>query len=289
MPIVRDHFPEGGKPSELKRDPFLKGLCLHCVPDSILNEAENREDTWAFLLNARKLPQQCRNLFRAGASVQKAWERLAQMHYGGAFLNRSLLDEALKARAGNDTATTDKACIKLFRAIHTHGIWKDVPPAFKNEDQRTQFRQMREKEEEKISKRHGQHWQPTPLPTETEFEQANQEELIMTHAWLRWGLGEPGFCFYSDKALADMLALLMKRKRNPHLLDAQNAYYKKVRQHLGLKQWDYRKPIVTKARGVPETGLIEITLRLKKGEGKHLLRADNECVLGGKQFYPILP
>ncbi len=214
------------------------------------------------------------------------------MVYGGAVLNRSLLDEALKARNENDTSTEHKVSAKLIRVLFTHGLWKRSPTTFKDAEEQSRFNRMIEKEEQTIRKRSGRKWQPTPLPTESGFEQDHQEELIMAHSWLRWGgypgLGEPGLCFYSDEALADMLVLLLGQISR-YGFGTRAVYYKKMRQRLGLIHWDFRKPIVTKVRRVPESGLIEITCPTKGGEKTHRLSGDNVCFLGGKQLYPLRP
>lgn len=288
MSLTRDHFLPGNSPSELKRDPFLFRQFLRHVKDATLKEAERREDTWEFLLGVRGLPGDCKRFFKACASVSRAMVKLTGMQIDTEKLNRSLLDEMLEARATGDMQTAEQRCEKLCRAYYRHGLWDDLMRDAKDENVRIQLNQMRTKIERTLRKQTGRNWKPTVIPDQAESERRNKAEFFTVHSWLRWGrLGEPGLCFYSDKALTDLLDRLLESEK-PN--DSDNPTdYRKMRQRLGLRKFDYQHPLVTTAHRVAETGLIEITLREKGGDKKRRLSADDVCMLGGEQFYPILP
>ena len=172
---------------------------------------------------------------------------------------------------------------QFFRASYRHGFWQGdlANYRFKSEAERIEFVQLRDEEEGRLCKQHGRNWRTKfKLPSTEEIQSENQASHLMVNGWLRWGFGEPGLCFYSGKALADLLSILLP---DPRLNDAE--YCKKIRQRLGLKQPFRGKPIVTEARRI-SGGLIEITCPNKKGPPKHQLSAHNGFSFG-RRSYPI--
>ena len=109
---------------------------------------------------------------------------------------------------------------------------------------------------------------------------------LLVANWLRWGnAGEPGLCYYSDEAMADLVVQLLGLEKQDGL-GRRADYYRKFRQRLGLQQAYHRKPFVTKARRVTNTGLIEIEFRERTHH--HRLFHGQKMEIAGRQYYPIV-
>jgi hypothetical protein len=281
-------FLPGNSPTELKRDPRLSRLFLKEVDDWILREAERRDDCWKFLRGVRGLSPECRDFLRVADSVSQSAQKLGHIQYGGATLHRSLIAEIQKLKATGDEQGAERVARKLFRAQYRSGaMWQDLSKHCKDPEELLLVKRVIKEEDEKLVKRHGHSWQNEyPYPTQEESERTSTTEFLMVHAWLRWGVDEPGLCFYSDEALAELIVILVQDEAR-YGPKTRTVFYRKLRQRLGLDYLNYRKPTVTEARRVPGTGLIDITVRTSNRSHKHRLSKDPPCIIGGRQIYPI--
>jgi hypothetical protein len=271
-------FP-GQSPTDLKADPFLGNHILQDVPDWIFREAERWPHPWQFLLGVRRLPLHCYDLFQAAESASRAMNRAQNMSFGGATLQRDLPQEMqMKAQVGDIVGAT-KIAKKIVVGMVRHGLWRDQA------NEPAVFKEWRTQAEAGLQKRYGKKFKPWPVKTAAE---QSHDVQIMICNWLRWGCaGDPGLCFYSDQAMANLLAALSGNRLQLNQMDVRLAYFRKLRQRLDLRHAFYRKPIVIKARRVSGTGQIEITLRDDKRTFPHRLSDSKRMVIGGRQYYPI--
>ena len=280
-------FP-GQTPSELKADPFLGVKILHAAPDWIFAEAERWPHPWRFLRDVRSLPPACYDLFKAAESVSHAMNRYQKMPAGLATFQRDLADEMCKRSQTGDAKGAKQVGAKIITAMLKHGLWRDD---FRSEARR-EDEAMKAQAERALVKRHGRKaLKPQPVLSAQEFAWKSDWTLagyLMFSNWLRWGKrGEPGLCYYSDQALADLLAMLIKVKHSSAERFIRRDYFRKCRQLLGLEQAYYRKAFVIGARRVPNTGIIEIDCRWDEKTEQHSLAANQKLVIGGRQFYPL--
>jgi hypothetical protein len=247
----------GNSPLELKAAPGLLAKILERVEDCLLREAERWSDPWQFLLGVKGLPVGCYDLFRAGASVSCALVRMTQMSYGGATLNRSLLDEIRKAQEREFHIQAERLARQLLIRQWQFGLWPKGLRSGLSQDEQVLIEKALAVEEKKLMKRHGRAGLETrSLPGSLEFQESRKVESIMIEGWLRWGeLGEIGLCFFSDEAMADLIELLLTSGRSR---GQRRAHYEKIRQRLGLEHAYPPKPKVVSARRVGHHIKIEV-------------------------------
>lgn len=277
-------FP-GQSPTELRADPFLGAKVLQHAPDWLFLEAERWEHPWRFLLAVRDLPPACYDLFRAAETVSHAMNRVQNRLYGGATPQRDLSEEMLKRNQRGDKAGATQCAKKLVRAMLRHGLWKDHGGSLMTDKGRQKIDLWKMEAEQALKKRHGKA-SLKPLPT---AEEGDPVACLIVSNWLRWGRdGEPGLCYYSDQALAQLMDLIITgRCANLHFRDTRTIYYRKLRQRLQLRQACHRKPLVTSAKRVPNARLIEIEMNFREGSQRHRLSNRQKLVIGGRQLYPL--
>jgi len=260
-------IPPGHSPTELKSDPFLRTKILQHVDDWIFREAERWPHPWRFLLGVRRLPPAAYDLFKAAESVSHAMNRLLKTLYGGATLQRDLIEEMQRHAERGDEAGAERLAMKELRQLLKYGLWKPILNSSKMPDEARREIESWETAAKRTLARHGQ-LNPLPLP---HAKGLNPTACLLISFWLRWGEnGEPGLCYYSDEALADLIVLLLGREGQVGL-GTQTVYYRKIRQRLKLEQAYYREPLVTKVRRLPNSGLIEIELQVEEGTHRHIL------------------
>jgi hypothetical protein len=237
-------FP-GQSPTELRADPFLSAHILQRAEEWLFREAERRwkegDNPWRFLLGVKDLSPACYDFFRAAESVSSATELVSHCLYGGATIPRGpLADEAQRRAVAGDQSGASRTAGKVVRGMVTFGLWND------NGQPHAQLEAWKAKAEVDLRKRHGRKFEPSRLPTARQF---NREAEAMIAGWLRLGnKGIPGFCFFTDEAMADLLALRLggadaKLERT----DVRLVRFRKLRQRLGLKHAYHPKPVVTRA------------------------------------------
>ena len=113
------------------------------------------------------------------------------------------------------------------------------------------------------------------------------ERRRMLTKWLRCGLaGDPGFCFYSDSALASLFVIFG--------WSMGKSSVGKMRERLGLQKACPKIPLVTGARKNAETGVIELNTvdasraanRAKQVWPRTPVRLRCRVFLGDREFYP---
>jgi hypothetical protein len=235
---------DGDSPVELRNDPFLSAHIFQHGPEWLFREAERRwnegDHPWRFLIGVKKLPPACYDFFRAAESVSSAMELIEHCLYGGATLPRRLLVNEMQdlARAGNATGA-NRVAAKIVRGLVKFDLWKDAGQTH------PQLEAWKSEAEADLRKRYGRKLKPASLPTTRQF---NEEAECMIGGWLRLGnRGTPGFCFFTERAMIDLLALIrgVSEKRRLHWTDMRLRALRKLRQRLGLMHAYYRKPIVT--------------------------------------------
>lgn len=278
-------FP-GQSPRQLKADPFLDAKVLHKVPDWIINEADRWPDPWSFLLGVRALPSTCYALFRAAASVSRAMRRVLYMSWGGATLQRNVADAIGEQQKNGNTKEASRLAVKLTRQMLKHGLWSESDHGGISASYVGQLDAWKAEVEQTLLKSH--HWKPSQTQQVRAADDCSPTAGFLIANWLRWGRhGEPGLCYYSDKALSMMMILVSGQKFHPYAVDVKRPYYRKLRQRLGLQQAYYRRPLVTSARPVRDKPLIEIEVNFHEGTVRHVLSDGQKLVIGGKQFYPL--
>lgn len=278
-------FP-GQRPTDLKSDPFVGTKILQHVEDWILIEAERWPDPWRFLLGCRQLPDAAYDLFGAAASVSAAINHIAKMPAGFTTMQRDIVTEMTERNKSGDRAGATRLGQKLVREMVKHDLWGNEAdwPAMPDEVHRI-IESLKSEAKRQLLKRHGlKGLTPQPLLTAAQRE---PEAYLMASNWLRWGhAGEPGLCYYTDEALADLM-VLSSTQENRYGLGTRVAYYRKVRQRLGLKNAYYRKPFVTKVRPVQNGTLIEIEFTINNQTKRHTLFGGQKMVINGRQYYPL--
>lgn len=278
-------FP-GQNPTQLKSDPFLGAKIMQHVEDWILREAERWDHAWRFLLNCRNLPLAAYDLFKAAESVSVAMNRMQNMLAGFATMQRDLVMEMVKRNQNGDKSGATRLGKKIVRELLKRDLWGNEAdwPAMPDETRRV-IELWKSEGKRQLLKRHGRKGlEPQPFLGAA---QHDPEAYLMASNWLRWGdAGEPGLCYYSDEALADLMVLLSGQEKR-HGLGTRLEYYRKFRQRLGLKQAYYRKPLVTKARRAQTRTLIEIELTVNPQTLRHTLFGGQAMVINGRQYYPM--
>ena len=249
----------GQSPTQLRADPFLGQFVLQHAEEWIFQEAERWPHPWRFLLDVRRLPPACYDFFRAAESVSRAINRVLHSLYGGATLQRDLREEmARRDRAGDKTGATQIAT-KLVRAMLRHGLWTD------RKGDPAEFIAWKTEGLAALRKRHGKKFR-AERQTAAQF---NKAATLMVSLWLRCGRGAPGLCYFTDQAMADLLAMLLGELTGLHYKDVRLVYFRKLRQRLQLEHAYPRKPVVIRASRLPGTEQIELVLQ---GKDKTTLR-----------------
>lgn len=201
-----------------------------------------------------------------------AMDRVARMCWGGATRRRDLAFEMDPLQREGRTAAAEKLAIKINRQMRLHGVWKPGLPVAPTQEAKARLAEWEVQAERDLVKRRGRE-APEPLLD------IGDEEWIMIATWLRWGTaGQPGLCYYSDEAMADLLTLISKQEGR-YGLGTRTIYYRKLRQRLGLEHACYRTPLVTRAR-LTSTGRIQI-------EGQFKQRTVHETLRGIKIQIPV--
>jgi hypothetical protein len=205
--------------------------------------------------------------------------RIQHCLYGGATLQRDLL--AAMQEAGDEKRETAIGK-KIVRAMVKYGLWKTT------DQDHLQLECWRREVSTALKKEHGtKQFDSFRIPTAAEFSIC---AFVMIGAWLRWGrFGEPGLCYYTDEARADLLTLLFCEEQL-YGLGTRTHYYRKIRQRLGLKPAYARRPLVIKVRRVKDApNLIHIESRWKQGTTRHTLCPTNPPLcINGRQLYPLV-
>jgi hypothetical protein len=262
-------FP-GQKPTELKADPFLGRCVLQHAPDWIFREAERWDHPWRFLLGVRGLPPACYDLFKAAESLSAAMNLLLHMLYGGATLTRGSLavEGQERERSGNKPGANQKAR-KLIRAQVRHGLWSPADEAGLATTPTLEAWARQAKAE--LEKRYGKNF-VVPVKTVDQFIEEHKSSYLMISGWLRLGypdlnFGDPGLAYYTDQAMANLLAAATGFLDKLHQTDVRLTYFRKIRQRFGLQHAYPRKPIVVDARRVQGPGGKEIEIQMERTDG----------------------
>jgi len=229
----------------LAQDKGFIGQVLRRQPDWLLKEADRWEDPWNFLLGLRGLAKSEQDVFRAARSVregaQRATDLLAEWGSG-----RTSLRENLKNAVANGyQPAIDKAVTKFIRAV-----WKTQSQDFQERlataglcsKHRVYVERLIKEESDNLKRRHGKHWSSkTSSQITTRVVLYHRLIVLLVRWWVRCGPnGLPGFMVFSNKALTDLLSIL---------LDDQNLKADRVEQtryRLHLKPASEKKPLIVR-------------------------------------------
>jgi len=134
----------------------------------------------------------------------------------------------------------------------------------------------------------------TKIPTAESLRSDRPIEYLLLSGWIRCGcLGDPGFMFYSDRALADLPSLL---NWDGFELDPDGVNIGQIEQlrgRLGLRKANEKMPYITGVRMSPNSGIIQlnsIDAKLAASEWpKRPLKLRSPILLNGRQLYGGVP
>ena len=163
-------FP-GNSPTELKADPFLGTKILQHVDDWIFREAERWPHPWHFLLDVRRLPPAAYDLFQAAESVSHAINRLENMLYCGATLQRDLCEEMTKQERERNRARATRLARNSSGSKYNTDFGKATGRRCLMNAPQIDLIRGKLKAERALVKRHGRKGlKPLPIPTAAEFD-----------------------------------------------------------------------------------------------------------------------
>lgn len=186
------------------------------------------------------------DVFKAAQSVREGAQRvtdaLAEWGSGRTSWRENLQD----ALASEEAAAIEKATAKLFREV-----WKTQSPDFRENlkgakltpEGRAQAERLIKTETQNFRKRHGRHWANKTTSKITQQDVIYSKlNVLMVRWWVRCGSnGTPGFMFLSNKALTDLLSILLDKGN----LEADCV--EQTRYRLGLKPASEKKPLIVGA------------------------------------------
>lgn len=241
---------------ELSEDRGRIGLLLRTIPEELRRDADRCPDPWRELSTARLLAVGgYSELFTACASVLPASLQLSRKVYTRG-------NWAKRARRATTEAAGDAAIRNLFPAM-----WRAGAATLRDEAARQGPAIMREFEKREavllgmMAKKKGK--AATAIrpgePTAHLLRSKHALAYLMVTGWVRCGpLGDPGLCFYSDNALADLFSLLDWRRFDVAAADLNSEQIEQMRGRLGLRKATEKLPLVTSARLNDKTNLIEL-------------------------------
>jgi len=96
-------------------------------------------------------------------------------------------------------------------------------------------------------------------PTADRLRRKHPLQYLMVTNWLRCDcLGDPGFMFYSDNALADLFGLLDWQGFEVAADDTNSEQIEQMRGRLGLRKANEKLPLVTGAKMNHKTSVIKL-------------------------------
>ena len=224
--------------SVIAADAGLAGQLLRRIPEpwysSLLSEADKQAEPWKWLLSISNVPKGFRQLFAAAQSQREALYRIAEMARGGGTIENSWGRKLTEAIKSGDTKTLLHAQKKVFTSFwkYDHAEFLLEAARQKSPSLETQISNMAGLLYKKKRRKFGPSTADS-LGKPAIFEQENLTEKVawlLVNGWLRVSNGLPGLCFFTDKALTDFIADLL---RCPQL---QFETVRKTRQMLGLKK-----------------------------------------------------
>lgn len=221
----------------------MVGLALRRLPEWLLRESDRWGKPWNFLLGVRDMPKGFRVLFRAACSQRYALRRLAEIARGGGSIKTSWSQVMREALQRGELKTTRHAQEKVFASMWRYDRGRFLLAAAKDQPEiEARIRREGAKLYAKGCRKLGR----------TKADKENRPVIFdtrdITHkvaeklawGWLRNGTGGgPGFCFFSDNALLDVLRVLLRLPELPF------ATVRKTRERLGLRKAEI---LITAAR-----------------------------------------
>jgi hypothetical protein len=249
-------------PSELLDDHSHVGVILRKLPVELIRDASRCRQPWTELESNQWIRQRdsggCfSEFFAAIGSVLPASQSVVHLLLGVAKPIRKL-------RSGvSDSEEELRLQQRLFNAMYRLNREKlGRGLELESADVQELYREMEERLLAQMQKRGG------PKTDEATNERDSIERsLPIQHMfslrWIRFGpvgdglLGDPGLCFYSDKAISALLGLLGFHHSSP---EDQLDRVRHLRFRIGLKQANKKDPYVTGARRCEKTGWILLNL-----------------------------
>lgn len=248
---------------ELANDRGPIGELLRRIPQEILRDSARSSDPWADLCSNRFVPLGFHGLFAACASVLPAVRQLAPAGYG-AGMGGQLFKQAKRARA---SAQRDAVLRHLFPVCWRIDAQLRAKAAKAGPQALDEFNKREAHLSRTMEKKNGKAAVATH-PGKIMGERLHSKHslaYLMATGWIRCGpMGDPGLCFYSDPALAELFSLFDWQRFKIVADDLNSEQIEHMRGRLGLRKAHEKLPLVTSARINPETHLIELnTLEAK--------------------------
>ena len=219
---------------ELADDPGFIGQALRALPDRdwLLPEADRWQEPWKFLLGVRDLPKLFHRLFKAGQSQRTALGRIAEITRGAGSIERSWGHKMKQAMKSGDAKARIHAENKVFDSFWRYNRGQRLLASAKQHSREMETDVCRRAEAlyEKACRKLGR----TKADEESRPAVFNPDTVTKKIAWelacgwLRNKSGAPGYCFYGDSALRDILEILLRIQELPFYT------VRKTRQFIGL-------------------------------------------------------
>lgn len=262
---------------------------MRLICPEILRDCARCPNPWADLRSNKVLPHGFHGLFEACESVLAAARQLLPEAYG-AGRGGILFRRAEQAKA---PAQREAALRKLFPVSWRADTELRIIAKEAGADALREFDEREERYLKMMAKKKGKaaaENRSAKLTAEPLRRKHTLEYLMMT-GWVRCGpLGDPGLCFYSDAALADLFSLFDWRGFNVNPEDLSSERIERMRERLGLRKAHEKIPWITSARINPVSNHIELnTLEAKVAKSewpKSPLTLRCSVELCGQVLYP---
>jgi hypothetical protein len=193
----------------LRADDGPCGTVLQTIPEWIVREAARREDTWDFLLGVKDLTTDAKQFCRAAKSAQYGAYRLARMARGIATPRTDWAEEYRTGLQATDKRLTQRNEDRLLAS--TEAIWPGQLELAAPDPLKQLVRDKVAALNEGIKRRLGRRKfderaanRPSArLIASAACNKFPREWLLIT-GWLRIPNGDPGLCFLSKTALAQL-------------------------------------------------------------------------------------
>jgi hypothetical protein len=242
-------------PSELAKDPGPIGVTMRRIPGELLRDADRCTDSWADLCANRFIPRGFHGLFRGCASVLPA--ALSLVHT--AYSRGDLIERAKRSMTETECEAVNR---KLFA-----GMWRSGAGLLRDgavqegPEMLSQFEEYEARLLKMVAKQRGKAASSarSDRPTADRLRRKHPLRYLMVTNWLRCGcLGDPGFMFYSDNALADLFSVFDWRGFEVAADDLNSEQIEQMRGRLGLRKANEKLPLVTGVRMNHKTSVIEL-------------------------------